>query len=203
MSRHSFSPFYHLFPLPFSHFESNFRRFFRWHVTLFSPELQFLFAPSYTSPYFGHFFEGSHPIFSPHFSFRTARILFRFVLPFLSHLPHLHFPLISFPLLIHPILFTPPPLSFSFLPTFPSPSPITHERAHPRASRAYAYARTYAHVRRFSFIAFTASPTSINPLGTNVLGVKENEKKPSPNTQSSHNQDISTKHSISSAVNFI
>ena len=144
MSRHSFSPFYHLFPFPFSHFESNFRRFFRWHVTLFSPELQFLFAPSYTSPYFGHFFEGSHPIFSPHFSFRTARILFRFVLPFLSHLPHLHFPLISFPLLIHPILFTPPPLSFSFLPTFPSPSPIN---ARTRAPSRITCVRVRSHLR--------------------------------------------------------
>ena len=55
----------------------------------FQPQLQFFLASSYTSPYFGHFFERSHPLFSPHFSFRTARILFRFGFPFLSHLPHL------------------------------------------------------------------------------------------------------------------
>ena len=114
---------------------------------------------------------------------------------------------ILYPTFLFSIDFLSAPQSPHFLslssPLFHPPTQLTHERAHPRASRAYAYARTYAHVRRFSFIAFTASPAPINPLGTNVLGVKENEKKPSPNTQSSHNQDISTKHPISSAVNFI
>ena len=43
-------------------------------------------------------------------------------------------------------------------PLFHLPSQLTHERAHSRAIRAYAYARTSPHVRRFSFIAFTASP---------------------------------------------
>ena len=124
--------------------------------------------------------------------------------PFLHPLPHLPISInfLSASQSPHP-LHLPPPLSFSFLPTFPSSSPITHERAHPRALRAYAYIRTHVHVRRFSFIAFTASPTSRNPLCTNALGVKENEKKPSPKAQSTHNQDINTKHPISSAVNFI
>jgi len=103
------------------------------------------------------------------------------------------------------------PSPFTFLPHFISlssplfhlPPQLTHDRAHPRALRAHAYARTYPHVRRFSFIAFTASPTLRNPLCTNALGVKKNEKKPSPNTQPPHNQYINTKHTISSAVNFI
>ena len=97
------------------------------------------------------------------------------------------------------------------LPQFPSlssplfhlPPQLTHERAHSRAIRAYAYTRTHLHVRRFSFIAFTASPILRNPLGTKSLGVKENEKKPSQNAQQPHNQNINTKHPISSAVNFI
>ena len=88
-------------------------------------------------------------------------------------------------------------------PLFHLPPQFTHDRAHPRALRAYAYARTCPHVRRFSFIAFTASPISHNPLCNNALGVKENEKKPSQNTQPTHNQYINTKHPISSAVNFI
>ena len=88
-------------------------------------------------------------------------------------------------------------------PLFHLPPQLTHERAHPRAIRAYAYTHTYLHVRRFSFLAFTASPTLRNLLYTNALGVKENEKKPSPKTQSPHNQHINTKHPISSAVNFI
>ena len=43
-------------------------------------------------------------------------------------------------------------------PLFYPPPHLTHDRAHPRAIRAYAYTRTHSHVRRFSFIAFTASP---------------------------------------------
>ena len=65
-------------------------------------------------------------------------------------------------------------------PLFHLPPQLTHERAHPRALRAYAYVRTYSHVRRFSFITFTASPTPRNPLCTNALGVNQNKKKPSP-----------------------
>ena len=103
------------------------------------------------------------------------------------------------------------PSPFTFLPHFISlssplfhlPPQLTHDRAHPRALRAHAYARTYSHVRRFSFIAFTSSPILRNPLGTNTLGVKENEKRPSQITQHPHNQHINTKHPISSAVNFI
>ena len=104
--------------------------------------------------------------------------------------------------------FTPPFTSFPhFLshssPLFYLPPQLTHDRAHPRALRAYAYARTNLHVRRFSFIAFTASPNPRNPLCSNALGVKKNEKKPSQNAQQPHNQNINTKHPISSAVNFI
>ena len=107
--------------------------------------------------------------------------------PFLHPLPHLHIS-IDFLSALH----SPPPSSLlpHFLshssPLFHLPPQLTHERAHPRAIRAYAYARTYPHVRRFSFIAFTASPTLRNPLCTNVLGVKKNEKKPSQNSQSIH-----------------
>ena len=44
--------------------------------------------------------------------------------PFFILYPTFIFPLISFPPFIPPSLFTTPPLSLSFLPTFPSPSPI-------------------------------------------------------------------------------
>ena len=114
---------------------------------------------------------------------------------------------ILYPTFLFSIDFLSAPQSPHFLslssPLFHPPTQLTHERAHPRASRAYAYARTHLHIRRFSFIAFTASPTFRNPLCTNALGVKKNEKKPSPNTQPPHNQYINTKHPISSAVNFI
>ena len=119
--------------------------------------------------------------------------------------PLLHLPIsIDFLSLPHPPLPSPLPhfLSLSS-PLFHSPPQLTHDRAHPRASLAYTYARTHLHVRRFSFIAFTASPTPRNPLYTNALGVKENKKKPSQNTQQTHNQYINTKHPTSSTVNSI
>ena len=172
-----------------------------------------------------HSFQLRNSLFPcPSLYFPTLRALLRKISPFIfSALPFSH-SVKAFPIraslilhaLHHPYLPIYPlrpsfPLPLRPLPQFPShssplfhlPPQLTHERAHPRALRAYAYARTYLHVRRFSFIAFTASPTLRNPLYTNALWVKENEKKPSPNTQPPHNQYINTKHPISSAVNFI
>ena len=117
--------------------------------------------------------------------------------------PLLHLPIsIDFLSLPHPPLPSPLPhfLSLSS-PLFHSPPQLTHDRAHPRASRTYAYERTHLHVRRFSFIAFTASPTPHNPLCINTLGVKENKQKPSQNKQRTHYQRINNKFPISSAVN--
>ena len=114
------------------------------------------------------------------------------VFPFFVLYPTFIFPLISFP------PFIPPPSSLlpHFLshssPLFHLPPQLTNERAHPRATRAHAYTRTYPPVRRFSFIAFTASPTLRNPLYINTLGVKKNKKKPSHNTQQSQNQHLTT-----------
>ena len=102
------------------------------------------------------------------------------------------FPLISFPPLIHPLPSPPSPTFFLFPPHFSISLPNKRTIAHPRALCAYAYACTYPHVRRFSFFSFTTSPTFHNPLYINILGVKENEKKPSQNTQPSQNQDITT-----------
>ena len=126
------------------------------------------------------------------------------VFPFLHPLPHLHISndSLSAPQSPHPLRFLPHFLSHSS-PLFHPPPQLTHERAHTRAIRAYAYARTSPPIRRFSFLAFTPSPIPHNPLCTNALGVKENEKKPSQNAQQPHNQNINTKHPISPAVNFI
>ena len=97
----------------------------------------------------------------------------------------------------------PPPLSFSFLPTFPSPSPIN---ARTRALSRNTRVRVRPHIpaRQEVFVynlhRFT---TPRNLLCTNALGVKENKKKPSPKIQSPHNQYFNTKTPISSTVNFI
>ena len=194
--RPRFFPFYRLFPFPFSHFESKLRRFFEG-TSLFS-------APKLT-------FSLLFPVF-PHASGTSSRDLTLYFLrtPLFalregfsdSCFPHSSRPAPSsyshcFPFRpsFTPPSSLPPPLSFSFLPTFPFPFPIN--------ARTRARVRTHLHVRRFSFIAFTASPIFRNPLCTNALGVKQNEKKPSPNTHPPHNQHISTKHPISSTVNFI
>ena len=202
-NRPRFSPFYRLLSFPFSHFESKFPRFFNG-TSLFQPRTSIF------------------PRFVLYFP--TLRALLREIPPFIfPALPFLHSVKAysfraslslpssspSFSIDFLSALHSPLPLHYSptFLlipPHFSIPLPqLTHDRAHPRALSAYAYARTYPHVRRFSFIAFTASPTTRNLLCTNALGVKKNEKKPSPKTQSPHNQHINTKHPISSAVNYI
>ena len=177
---------------------------FRWHVTLFSPETHFFLAFPCTSPRFGHFFERSHPLFSPHSLFTQRECFSDSAFPsFFTSCTTFLFPLISFPPLIHPALHLLPPLFSHSSPLFHLPPQLTHERAHPRALRAYAYTRTYPHVRRFSFITFTSSPTLRNPLCTNALGVKENEKRPSQYTQQPHNQYINQNHPILSTMNSI
>ena len=101
----------------------------------------FLVLPRFGSD-FGRFFERSHPLSSPHFSFRTARILFRFGFPLLSHLPHLHFPLISFPPFIPPTLFAPSP-NFLLIPPHFSIS-LPNKRTIVRTLAHYARTRTPA-----------------------------------------------------------
>ena len=176
MARHSFHPLNSLFPC----------------FILYFPTLRALLRE--ISPFIIATLLFSHSVKA--FSFRASLIL--------HALPHLYLP-IYFPSASqspHPLRSLPQFLSLSS-PLFHPPPQLTHERAHSRALRAYAYACTHPHVRRFSFIAFTSSPTPRNPLGTNALGVKENKKKPSQYTQQPHNQDINQNHPISSTMNSI
>ena len=114
---------------------------------------------------------------------------------FSLRLPHFQF------MLPHPLHYS--PLSFSFLPTFPSPSPInTRTRTPSRTTRVRVHPPLPARQEVFVYCLHRFT-TPRNPLCTNALGVKKNKKKPSQNTQSSHNQYISTKHPIPSAVNSI
>ena len=201
--RARFSPFYRLFSFPFSHFESKFRRFFDV-TSLFS-------APNFN-------FSSLRPIL-PHTSGTSSRDLTLYYrhtslftqcegfsdsrFPFFILYPTFLFPLISFPPFIPPSLFTTPPLSFSFLPTFPSPSPINaRTRAPSRNTRVRVRPHLLARQEVFVYCLHRFT-TPRNPLCTNTLGVKKNEKKPSQNAQQPHNQEINTKHPISSAVNLI
>ena len=164
MARHSFQPRNSLFPC-FSLYFPTLRALLRE-----IPTHYFLRAPLFA---LREGFSDSCFPFSPIFlTFIFQQQSFR------PHSPHLLHSLPHFLSLSSP-LFHPPPQ-------------LTHDRAHPRALRAYAYARTPPHVKRFSFIAFTASPTLRNQLCTNALGVKKNEKKLSQNTQLSQNQHLTT-----------
>ena len=161
----------------------------------FQPQLQFFLASSCTSPYFGRFFGKSFPLFPPHSPFLHSVKAFSFrASSFFTPCSTFIFPLLSFPLLIHPTLFAPSPAFFLFPPHFSIFLPNN-----------YARTRTPALTRTSGGFRLLPSPLHPhrNPLCTNTLGVKQNEKKPSQNAQQPHNQNISTKHPISSAVNFI
>ena len=111
---------------------------------LFRPETHFFLAFPCIPPRFGHFFERSHPLFSPHSPFCTARRLFRFGFSLSSPPPPPSSPdLLPFRP-SYPLTFTPPPLSFSFLPTFPFPSPIN--------ARTRARVRTHLPARQEVFV---------------------------------------------------
>ena len=192
MARSRFSPFYRLFPFLFSHFESKFRRFAEGKSLFSAPNFNFsslrpiLPHTSGTSSrdltlYYRHTSlftqcEGFSDSRFPHSS-RPAPPLSPDLRPLRSSSPALH------------LL---PPLSFSFLPTFPSSSPIN---ARSRAPSCITCARVRLHIPTgqevFVYCLHRFTPHH-NSLCINALGVKENEKKPSQNTQQSQNQHLTT-----------
>ena len=102
------------------------------------------------------------------FSFRASLSL---------HLPHLHFPLISFPLLIPPPSSLPPPLSFSFLPTFPSPSPINaRSRAPSRITRVRVRPHLPARQEVFVYCLHRFTHPSQSTVHQHVRGEEKREK---------------------------
>ena len=86
------------------------------------------------------------PLFAQHEGFSDSGF------PFLHPLPHLHISIDFLSALHSPSLFTTPPLSFSFLPTFPSPSPINaRSRAHSRTTRVHVRPHIPTHQEVFVF----------------------------------------------------
>ena len=179
-----FFPFYRLFSFPFSHSESKFRRFFDV-TSLFS-------APNFN-------FSSLRPVL-PHASGTSSRDLtlyYRHTSLFAqregfsdSGFPHLHFPTTIFPLLIHPTLFTPSPLSFSFLPTFPSPSPINARmRAPSRTTRVRVRSHLLARQEVFVYCLHRFTHPSQSAVHQHVKGEEKREKaftKNSITSQSTH-----------------
>ena len=143
MARPRFFPFYRLFPFPFSHFESNFRRLF--------DGTSFFSAPKLT-------FSLLRPVL-PHASGTSSRDLTLYFLrtplcaqreyfsdsdfpSFFTPCSTFLFPLISFPPLIHPALHLLPPLFSHSSPLFHLPPQLTMQM---RALAHYARTRTIAH----------------------------------------------------------
>ena len=125
---------------------------FRWHVTLFSPETHFFLAFPCTSPRFGHFFERSHPLFSPRSFFFHSVNAFPIRASLILHaLHHLHLPIYALSAPHSPRPSRPSPLSFSFLPTFPSPSPI-NERSRAPSRNTRVRVRPHIPTRQEVFV---------------------------------------------------
>ena len=185
-----------------SSFWVQFREIFRGTLPFFALRSALFLALPRFEPDFGRFFERSPLPFSSALPFSQNKPIFPIrAFPFTRPLPHLHLRIYSPSGTHSPLAFTPHHFLLHSSPLFHLSSQLTNKRAHPRALLAYTYERTHLHVRRFSFIAFTSSPTSRDSLCINTLGVKENEKKPSKNTQLPHYQQINYKIPISSAVN--
>ena len=179
MARSRFSPFYHLFSFPFSHFESKFPRFFEGTSLFSAPNFNF----SSLRPVLPHTSGTSSKdltLYYRHTSlFAQLEGFFISYFPFSPIFPTFIFPTTVFPPHNHPTLFAPSPISFSFLPTFPSPFPINaRTRALTRNTRVRVRPHIPARQEVFVFSLHRFTPPR-NPLCTNALGVKENEKKSS------------------------
>ena len=121
----------------FSPFRTQFRAIFRGNALVFCPAKPIFFSSFLvlgpTSDTFSRnlsHFSLRTPLFAQHEGFSDSGF------PFLHPLPHLHISIDFLSALHSPSLFTTPPLSFSFLPTFPSLSPINaRTRAPSRTTR--------------------------------------------------------------------
>ena len=158
------------------------------------------------------FFAPRSPFFSRLSSFWSRlRALFREISPFIiatlpfSHsvkafpiraslilhaLPHLYLPIYS-PSVPHPpTLFTPSPLSLSFLPTFPSSSPINaRSRAHSRTTRIRVHPHTPTRQEVFVYCLHRFTHPSQSAVHQHVKGEEKREKaftKNSITSQSTH-----------------
>ena len=107
--------------------------------------------------------------------------------PFLHPLPHLPISIDFLSALHSPSLFTTPPLSFSFLPTFPSPSPINARmRAPSRNTRVRVRPHTLARQEVFVYCLHRFTPPSQPAVHQRVRGEEKREKSFTKSSQSRH-----------------
>ena len=125
------------------------------------------------------------------------------VFPFFILYPTFIFPLISFPPFIPPPSSLPPPLSFSFLPTFPSPSSINaRTRAPSRNTRVRIRLHLPARQEVFVYCLHPFTHPSQSAVHQRIRGEEKREKAFTKHTTISKSTSYH-KRPISSAVNFI
>ena len=178
MARTRFFPFYRLFSFPFSHFESNFRRFFDGTSLFSAPNFNF----SSLRPVLPHTSDTSSrdlTLYYRHTSLFAQREGF-----FISYFPHSSRPappssldLLPFRPTTFPPSSLPPPLSFFFLPTFPSPSPI-NKRTRTPSRTTHVRVRTHLPTRQevFVFILHRFTHPSQPAVHQRVRGEEKREK---------------------------
>ena len=123
--------------------------------------------------------------------------------PFFTPCSTFLFPLISFPPLIHPALHLLPPLSFSFLPTFPSPSPINARTCAPsRNTRVRVRPHTPTRQEVFVYCLHRFTHPSQSAVHQHIRCEEKQEKAFTKHTTISKSISYH-KHPISSTVNSI
>ena len=188
--RARFFPFYRLFPLPFSHFESNFRRFFDGTSLFSAPNFNF----SSLRPVLPHTSDTSSrdlTLYYRHTSlFAQREGFFISCFPFSPIFLTFIFQQQSFRSSFTPPSSLPPPLFFSFLPTFPSPSPINARTRAPSCNtrvRVYPHIPTRQEVFVFSLHRFTHTSQSTVHQRVRCEGKREKAfTKNSITSQSTH-----------------
>ena len=150
MARPRFSPFYRLFPFPFSHFESKFPRFFEGTSLFSAPNFNF----SLLRPVLPHTSDTSSrdlTLYYRHTSlFAQREGFFISSFTFSPIFPTFIFPTTVFPPHNHPTLFASSPTLFLFPPHFSISLPNKHTNA-----------RTLAHYVRTRTSAQTLAPQEV------------------------------------------
>ena len=204
MAHPRFFPFYRLFPFPFSHFESNFRRFFD-DTSLFSaPNFNFsLLFPVLPHASRALLREISPIIFSALLFFTQRECFSDSGFPFRHPLLHLCLAIYAPSPLIPPYLHLLPPRSFSFLPTFPSSSPINARSCAPsRTTRVRVRLHTPTRQEVFVYCLHRFTHPSQSTVHQRIRGEEKREKAFTKHITISKSTSYH-KRPISSAVNFI
>ena len=159
-ARSRFSPFYRLFPFPFSHFESDFRRFFEG-TSLFSALKVYFSLLLPVLPHTSGTFSRDLTLYFPCTLLFTLRECFSDSgFPFLHPLPHLHISIDFLSALHSPLPLHYSPTFFLIPPHFSISLPNKHTNA--RTLAQYARTRALAHPRTSR--GFRLLPSPLHPL---------------------------------------